>query len=67
MAAWTVAFTLMGILMCGADLEYLWPAGHSANCHFIYPYMQGTAISDFILDVMILILPIPKVSDEPER
>jgi hypothetical protein len=35
--------------------------GHSALCKLDYPYFEATTISDFILDVFILTMPLPKV------
>lgn len=64
-AAWTITFFVMTFLVCGPNINYLWAPGHSASakCGLIYHYFMGTTISDFLLDVFILILPIPKVRD----
>jgi hypothetical protein len=61
---WTIAFFVMTFLICGLNINYLFSVGHSASakCGAIFPYFMGTTISDFLLDVFILILPIPKVS-----
>ena len=62
-ALWTLGFFIMTFLICGSNLNYLFHVGASASakCGAIFPYFMGTTISDFLLDVFILTLPIPKV------
>ena len=64
---WTLAFFIMTFLLCGPSINFLWTPGNSAKCWLIYPYFLGTTISDFLLDVLILCLPIPKVSCPPDE
>ena len=61
-ALWALTFFIMTLLICGPNLSSLWIPGGSAKCRLVYPYQMGTTISDFLLDVFILCLPIPKVS-----
>ncbi|CAD6442820.1 b50132ee-9268-4965-8904-ec1ac1c8e270 [Sclerotinia trifoliorum] len=62
-ALWTLGFFIMTFLICGANINYLFGVGASASakCGAIFPYFMGTTISDFLLDVFILTLAIPKI------
>lgn len=59
---WTVTFIVMPLRDCG-NRSFTWieAPGHSALCKLIYPYFEATTISDLILDVLIILLPLPKV------
>lgn len=60
---WTVAFGFGFIFICKTNFSAAWGtlAGLKKNCSGLLPFLQGFGISDFITDVMILALPIPKV------
>lgn len=61
-AIWTVVFFVMTWNLCGHhSINWDVQVGHSAFCKLDYPYFKGSTISDFILEVFILSLPIPKV------
>lgn len=66
-ALWTVTFFVMTFLLCGPNINFLWVPGNTAKCWLVFRYFLGTTISDFVLDVFILGLPIPKVSYLPGR
>ncbi|KAF2660948.1 hypothetical protein K491DRAFT_774271 [Lophiostoma macrostomum CBS 122681] len=60
---WTIVFTFLFVFYCGLDLWAAWNtvANLAKYCPNGGPYQNGLAISDFIMDVVIIILPIPKV------
>ena len=61
---WTIAMTLMNALQCGSHITALW-AGTIENyleyCIYTFPFVMGFAISNFLLDLLILVLPMKKV------
>ena len=62
---WTIAMTLMNALQCGSDISALWSTDAEepmAKCIYVYSYEMGFAISNFLLDLIVIVLPIPKVS-----
>ncbi|TAQ87879.1 hypothetical protein B7494_g3794 [Chlorociboria aeruginascens] len=61
-AIWIVVFFVMTWNLCGHHgVTWDVQVGHSALCKLDYPYFKATTISDFILEVFILSLPIPKI------
>ena len=61
-APWIVVFFIMTFNLCGHhSVNWDVQPGHSALCQLTYPYFEGSAISDFLLDVFFLTLPFPKV------
>ena len=62
---WSVCFVLMVIFDCGSQVFANWgkPADQASYCSAICHTMEeGLAGSDLILDVVLLVLPIPSVS-----
>ena len=56
--------TIMNGLQCGSDISALWSTDtdvYVMKCIYAFPFEEGFAISNFLLDLMVLILPIPKV------
>lgn len=62
--AWTLAFGVGAIFLCGVHPTYAWaPVGVVAEkCSAQLLFLEGYAISDFILDVVIWTLALPRVS-----
>ena len=62
--AWTVAFGIGAIFLCKGHPSYAWApvAVVAEKCSAQLPFLEGYAISDFIMDVLIWALPHPKVS-----
>lgn len=61
-AGWIVTFFVMTFNLCGHhSIDWDVAPGHSALCKLDYPYFEATTISDFLLDVFILTLPLPMV------
>ena len=61
---WMIAMTLMNGLACGSHISALWTPpvqNYLKYCIYAFPSLQGFAISNFLLDLLILVLPIPKV------
>ena len=60
---WTIAFTLAGIFQCGTHFTANWGPLDDVEkyCQSGYSSTYGSVISDVIIDVFILILPIPSV------
>lgn len=57
-ALWFVAMEFFVGFQCGTHYEAQWQ-GHAAQyCKLVWPSNQGLAISDLILDVWVLVLPI---------
>lgn len=53
-----VAFVILSIFQCGTHFSALWDGTQVKYCKIIYPVFDAMAISDVILDVWILVLPI---------
>lgn len=65
-ASWIVIFFVMTFNLCGHhSINWDVKPGHAALCKLTYPYFEATGISDFLLDVIILTLPLPKVRNFP--
>ena len=63
-SVWTVVFGIGTIFLCGAHPVDLWGtlAVITTKCRLKVPIVEGYAISDFIMDVIIWLLPLPRVS-----
>lgn len=61
--AWTVAFGIGAIFLCKGHPSYAWApvAVVAEKCSAQLPFLEGYAISDFIMDVLIWALPHPKI------
>lgn len=63
-ASWTVAFASAVAAQCSPP-SYFWEAfevDYPSNCIQVQILYQGLAISDIVLDVLVLALPIPMVA-----
>ena len=60
---WTLAFLLIDILACGTHVKASWGplAEQLEYCPDGYTSEYGFAISDMLIDFLILIMPIPSV------
>lgn len=58
---WTIAFCLLPLLQCGTHYSALWDGDYNKYCHISIPFIYGLTISEFLLDVWVLMLPIPVV------
>jgi hypothetical protein len=58
---WVFVFQFLTGFQCGTHFSALWNGTYKEYCTLSFPYLYGFAISDFILDVWIVCLPIPRV------
>lgn len=61
---WIITFELLSGLQCESHFSTLWTSktDYVKYCmHISYPYLLGYTISDFLLDLWIIILPILRV------
>lgn len=58
---WLFVFEILTGFQCGTHLNALWDGSYNEYCATSFPTLYGLAISDFLLDLWILILPIPKI------
>ncbi|KAI9041024.1 uncharacterized protein KD926_007440 [Aspergillus affinis] len=60
---WTLAFGFGALFLCGAHSENAWApvAVVAEKCSAQLPLLEGYAISDFIVDVFIWLLPLPRI------
>ncbi|KHO00464.1 uncharacterized protein MAM_01242 [Metarhizium album ARSEF 1941] len=59
-SAWTVTFIVVPLNLCGPLRSIEWDIRHASRCDH-YAYFKGISVSDFILDVAVLVLPLPKI------
>jgi hypothetical protein len=61
---WTATFFILDLFACGTHIDAAWTgvASYLKYCHIATAFEEALAISDFILDVIILLVPLPKVS-----
>jgi hypothetical protein len=61
---WTVGFFLVNVFGCGKHFSYSWGTfkKNDEQCVDGVPELTGMIISDFITDLIVLILPFPIVS-----
>ena len=68
-ALWTVAFNILTGLACGTHFSALWTSrqDYTKYCRKTsWGFLLGLAVSDFVLDIWILSLPLPQVSVKRE-
>ncbi|MCJ1382385.1 hypothetical protein MMC17_005498 [Xylographa soralifera] len=60
---WTIAMIMMNCFQCGINISALWtdPAAYDEYCGYSFPFNIGFAVSNFLLDFLIILLPIPKI------
>ena len=59
-SSWMVCFFFMTVFICGSNLAILWSFKNIETC-LVFQVQKGVAVSSFILDFIILVLPLPKV------
>lgn len=61
--AWAVSFNVALLLICNGHFAAMWTSVKDLNTHCgtLLEWQLGYAISDFITDVMVLVLPMPCV------
>lgn len=57
-ALWTLTFEFLTGFQCGTHFTALWDGSYLKYCTISFPFLYGEAISDFLLDVWVLCLPI---------
>lgn len=60
-AIWLVVFQFLTGFQCGTHFSAAWNGDYTKYCTISFPYLYGFAISDFLLDIWILLLPVPRV------
>ncbi|MCJ1360447.1 MAG: hypothetical protein MMC33_010452 [Icmadophila ericetorum] len=58
---WLITFLLLTGFQCGSHFSALWDGTHLQYCTISFPFLYGLVISDLLLDVWVLALPIPQV------
>jgi len=59
---WTIVFIILPPLQCGTHFSALWIAKDKAKyCTHSHPYILSNSITDLLLEVLVLALPIPKI------
>ncbi|KAI1654870.1 hypothetical protein F4813DRAFT_368741, partial [Daldinia decipiens] len=58
---WLLVFQFLTGFQCGTHFTALWDGSYVQYCTISFPFLYGLVISDFLLDVWILILPIPDI------
>lgn len=63
-AAWTIAFLFANLFMCKGSWAALWTNLETltTQCIKTPKMLLGLAVSDFLTDLMVILLPVPKVS-----
>ncbi|RWA10276.1 hypothetical protein EKO27_g4821 [Xylaria grammica] len=59
---WLFVFQFLTGFQCGTHFAALWDGSYAEYCTLSFPFLYGLVISDFILDIWLLILPIPSIS-----
>lgn len=61
--AWAVSFNIALLFICNGYFAAMWTSIQDLNAHCgnLLDWQLGYAISDFITDVMVLVLPMPRV------
>lgn len=57
---WIIGFVVFQVLACGIHVEWLFDIVKDPSCKIVQS-LEGFVYSSFILDVLVLALPIPKV------
>ncbi|KAI1416517.1 hypothetical protein F5Y13DRAFT_186135 [Hypoxylon sp. FL1857] len=58
---WLSVFQFLTGFQCGTHFSALWDGNYEKYCTISFPFLYGLAVSDFLLDIWILSLPIPRV------
>lgn len=58
---WLVIFQFLTGFQCGTHFSANWDGTYLQYCGLSFPFLYGLALSDFLLDVWIVCLPIPSV------
>ncbi|KAI1124914.1 hypothetical protein F5Y10DRAFT_284705 [Nemania abortiva] len=58
---WLFVFQFLTGFQCGTHFSALWDGTYLQYCTLSFPVLYGLVISDFILDVWIILLPIPSI------
>ncbi|KAI1107301.1 hypothetical protein F4804DRAFT_297454 [Jackrogersella minutella] len=58
---WLLVFQFLTGFQCGTHFSALWDGSYVQYCTISFPFLYGLAISDFLLDIWILLLPIPGI------
>ncbi|KAI5863695.1 hypothetical protein GGS23DRAFT_510789 [Durotheca rogersii] len=58
---WLLFFQFLTGFQCGTHFSALWDGSYLQYCTISFPFLYGLVISDFLLDVWILALPIPGI------
>ncbi|KAI0006530.1 hypothetical protein F4779DRAFT_596223 [Xylariaceae sp. FL0662B] len=58
---WLLVFQFLAGFQCGTHFSALWDGSYLQYCTISFPFLYGLVISDFLLDVWILALPIPSI------
>ncbi|OTB03440.1 hypothetical protein M426DRAFT_177781 [Hypoxylon sp. CI-4A] len=58
---WLLVFQFLTGFQCGTHFSALWDGTYLQYCTISFPFLYGLVISDFLLDVWILVLPIPGI------
>lgn len=58
---WVVAYMILPFFQCGNSPAVLWQVGKPKDCSNQKPYYLSLVIINFILDLWILLLPMPSV------
>ncbi|KAK0618066.1 hypothetical protein B0T17DRAFT_601028 [Bombardia bombarda] len=59
---WLVVFQFLTGFQCGTHFSALWDGTYLQYCTISIPFLYGIAISDVLLDIWILLLPIPGIT-----
>ena len=62
LAAWMVSFVIFTAFQCHTHFSAPWDGTQLKYCDLSYPAIEGLAISDFLFDIWVLVLPIYPVS-----
>lgn len=58
---WLFVFSFLAGFQCGLHFSALWDGTYTEYCTISFPFLYGLAVSDFLLDIWIIVLPIPRV------
>ncbi|KAI1474196.1 hypothetical protein F4774DRAFT_415060 [Daldinia eschscholtzii] len=58
---WLLVFQFLTGFQCGTHFSALWDGSYTKYCTISFPFLYGLVISDFLLDIWILALPIPNI------
>lgn len=58
---WLVVYQFLTGFQCGTHFSALWDGTYLEYCVISFPYLYGFAVSDFVLDIWIVALPIPLI------